>query len=80
MAYLSDLCLGGYLVSWIFDELFYPVLLSLQPNAAYQIPYFPVIVLAVFCCSLALSAVLHLVYSLLAKCFARIFCRKKVTI
>lgn len=80
VAYLSDLCLGGYLVSWIFDELFYPVLLSVQPNAAYQIPYFPVIVLAVFCCSLALSAVLHLVYDLLARCFARIFCRKKVTI
>lgn len=79
VAYLSDLCLGGYLVSWIFDELFYPVLLSRQPNAAYQIPYFPVIVLAVFCCSLALSAVLNLVYDLLSKLFTRIFFCKKVT-
>lgn len=78
LAYLSDLCLGGYLVSWIFDEMFYPILLSIQPNVAYQLPFFPLIIGAVFVCSLTLSALLNLIYDLLAKLFTRIFCRQNV--
>lgn len=66
-ARLSDLCLGAYLVSWIFDNVFYNLLNQIQPVVAYTLEYYPVVVLSVFICSLALSAVLNLVYQLLAK-------------
>lgn len=60
---LSDWCLGAYLVSWIFEQIFYPILSDIQPNVQLRFFYMPVIVPIVFVCSLALSAVISLVYS-----------------
>ncbi len=80
LARISDLCFGAYLVSGIFDKLFHGLLSKIQPVIIYRLNYFPVVVLAVFCCSLALSAVLNWVYDLLAKCFTRIFRHIKVTV
>ena len=64
---VSDLCLGGYLVSYIFDNLYYPVLAEIEPRMTHRLEWFIVIVPAVFLSSLALSGVLNLVYAGLAR-------------
>ncbi|MCI8388187.1 MAG: GNAT family N-acetyltransferase [Clostridiales bacterium] len=59
---VSDLCLGGYLVSYIFDNYFYPILNAHVPTMVYRLNWYPVIVPIVFICSLLLSLVLNLIY------------------
>lgn len=59
---LSDLCLGAYLVSSIFDSYFYTALKSHEPLMTHRLEYFVLIVPAVFICSLALSFVMNTVY------------------
>lgn len=61
LKYVSGLCLGAYLCSWIFDMFFYPKLNIAEPVMQYRIIYAPAIVLLVFGCSLLLSAVLSLI-------------------
>lgn len=78
LAYISKLSFGAYLVSSIFDQLFQGMLHTIQPTVIYRLSYLPIEVLAVLCCSLALSAVLNFVYDLLEKRFIRIFSRRKV--
>lgn len=80
LAHISELSFGAYLVSGMFDQLFHGILYERQPTIVYRLSYFPIVVLAVFCCSLALSAILNFVYALLEKLFARIFYRKKATL
>lgn len=62
-AVLSDCCLGGYLVSWIFDMVFYPILTSKVPVMPKRLEYYFIIVPVIFLCSLTLSFVLNLIYS-----------------
>ena len=62
LKWLSDLALGAYLVSYIFDSEFYPMLKEHVVLFKGRFRYFPVIVLAVFFCSMLLSAVLNFVY------------------
>lgn len=62
---LSDLCLGAYLVSYIFDELFYPLLLERVSGAVNRFVYLPLMVLLVGGCSFALSFVLSGIWKLL---------------
>lgn len=62
LKWLSDLALGAYLVSYIFDSEFYPILKEHVVLFTGRFRYFPVIVLAVFFCSMLLSAVLNFVY------------------
>ncbi len=64
---VSDLCLGGYLVSYIFDNLYYPVLTEIEPRMTHRLEWYVVIVPAVFLSSLALSGVLNLVYAGLSR-------------
>ena len=59
---LSDWCLGGYLVSYIFDNLFYAELNSRIPIMTHRLEWYIVIVPAVFVCSLALSGGLNCIY------------------
>ena len=63
----ANLCLGAYLLSYIFDSMFYPVLNSRVPDVIYRLEYMPVMVPAVFLCSLMLSGVLDLAYRMLQK-------------
>lgn len=63
--HISNLCLGGYLVSWIFDNTFYPILISKVPVMPYRLEYYFLIVPAVYACSLALSFVLNCIYRVL---------------
>ena len=66
-ARLSDLSLGAYLVSWIFDDIFYSLLDQIQPVVAYKLEYYPLVITVICACSLGLSAVINLVYQLAAK-------------
>lgn len=63
-ARMSDWSLGAYLVSWIFDFSFYPILTARVADPQQRLSWMPVMVLAVYTCSLTLSALLHGVYSL----------------
>ena len=60
---LSDCCLGGYLVSYIFDNLFYAELNAAVKVMTQRLVWYPVIVPAVFVCSLLLSFVLNMIYN-----------------
>lgn len=64
---LSDLCLGAYLVSYIFDELFYPLLLERVPDMLNRIVYLPLMIILVAACSFALSFVLSCIWKLLER-------------
>ena len=57
LAYLSSLCLGAYLVSWIFDDIFYPAILE-NLRVLNRFWMMPVTVLEVTISSLFLSAIL----------------------
>lgn len=69
LAVISDVSLGAYLVSWIFDQAFYPVLTGSISSMTSRLPWFLVIVPAVFVCSVSLSWILNQVY---------LFCKKYV--
>ena len=57
LAYLSSLCLGAYLVSWIFDDIFYPAILEI-PRVLNRFWMMPIAVLEIAISSLFLSAIL----------------------
>lgn len=57
---LSGLCFGAYLVSWIFDSLFYPRLNTAVPVMQLRMKWFFLIVPANVILSLALSWLLSL--------------------
>lgn len=61
-AMVSELSLGIYLVSYIFDNSFYKVLENHVPIMTDRLPWFFVIVPAVFLSSLLLSAELELIW------------------
>lgn len=71
--FLSSLCLGAYLVSWVFDSIFYKELIAAVPLVPDRMPYFFIIVPLVFVCSLATSYVINLIKALLeftaCKCY-----------
>lgn len=68
---ISDGCLGAYLLSYIFDQHFYPVLNEKVPVVTDRIEYFIPVVLAVAVCSLALSLLVDLLYKLIKLPFSR---------
>ena len=76
-ARLSDLSLGAYLVSWIFDDIFYNLLDKIQPVVAYKLEYYPIVISVICICSLGLSAVINWIYQMLAQLMAAMFCRKE---
>lgn len=62
---VSDSCLGAYLLSYIFDQHFYPVLNEKVPQVTDRIKYFIPVVLTVAVCSLILSLLIDIVYKLI---------------
>ena len=68
---VSDLCLGIYLVSYIFDTMFYPRLNAAVPAVPDRLFWFPVMTVGVFLCSMLLSLALHWIQTLLGKLFIR---------
>ncbi len=67
LGYLSNLVLGAYLCSWIFDNLFYDMLNAKVDNAYLRLECFIVVVPVIYICSMAASAVLNLIYNGIAK-------------
>ena len=63
-AWASELSLGAYLVSWVFDRLFYPVLAQRQPVVFRRLDACVLIVPLVFACSLLASWLIQLLYRL----------------
>lgn len=76
---LASLCLGGYLVSSIFDNYFYKGLIEKVPATPERLKYYFVMVPLVFVCSLALSLLLRLLYLLLDAGVGVVTRRKKRT-
>lgn len=78
---VSGLCLGGYLVSWIFDNELYPKLLTKVPSVTHRLEYYFVIVPVVFVLSLVASYVLSKIQFLIEKSSLFIYklIRKKFT-
>jgi len=64
---LSGLCLGAYLISWIFDSLLYPKLLEKVPYVIYRLEYYIIIVPLSFVLSLAASYLLNLIQTMIEK-------------
>lgn len=64
LSYLSDWCLGAYLVSWIFDQHVYSALRDNVPDILQRLDHYLPSVLKIYILSLALSAVLNMVYQL----------------
>ena len=62
---ISDACLGAYLLSYIFDQHFYPYLNVKIPVMTDRINYFIPMVLSVAMCSLLLSIAIDLLYKLI---------------
>ena len=60
--YLSDLCFAAYLVSWIFDEIFYKTAGISSRGQIYRLEYIIIIVPAVYICSLLLSSAINFLY------------------
>lgn len=59
LARLSDWSLGAYLVSWIFEQLFYPILIARRSVMQMRLEFLPLFVPAILACSLTLSAALN---------------------
>ena len=68
---ISKWSLGAYLVSWVFDHQFYPVLIANLAQMKYRMLCFPLVVGGVVVCSLAVSAVLNLIYDGVVRLFSR---------
>ncbi len=64
---MSDACLGAYLISCIFDIIFYDILNANIISVKMRFIYAPVIVLAVFICSIILSMIIDIIYDILFK-------------
>ena len=63
--FVSGLCLGIYLVSSIFDNIFYPVLNNKISYMPHRLVYIFIMVPLVFGCSMILSFVINCIYACL---------------
>lgn len=70
---ISELSLGAFLVSWIFDDLIYTVLTRFQPVTVYQLPWYPVTTFAVFLASLYLAWILDKLYHFLTRTITSLY-------
>ena len=67
---VSGLSLGGYLVSWVFDQAFYPILIEKVPSVTSRLEMYFIIVPLVFVLSLLTSYILSIIQGLLEKTFS----------
>ena len=70
---ISGLCLGGYLVSWIFDKELYPILLEKVPEVTDRLEYYIIIVPMVVILSLFASYLLSKIQLIIEKIFSFIY-------
>ena len=77
---ISGLCFGAYLLSWIFDDLFYQVLNSRVTVMPLRLNFFPLIVPLIYVCSLATSFLINKLYDLCAKWFLVQLCKSRIKV
>lgn len=65
--YIGSLCLGAYLVSWIFDTIFYAKLINMIPVVEFRFGYMPIMVVVIGICSLLLSIPITFISNQVAK-------------
>jgi surface polysaccharide O-acyltransferase-like enzyme len=70
---ISGLCLGGYLVSWIFDKELYPILSEKVPEVTDRLEYYIIIVPTVVILSLFASYLLSKIQLIIEKIFSFIY-------
>lgn len=59
---ISELSLGIYLVSWLFDDFFYKFLNTKVPTVSERLPYFLIMVILVFISSFITSWIISIIY------------------
>ncbi len=76
---ISGLCFASYLVSWIFDDYCYPILIEKVPKMTDRLSYYVVIVPFIFICSLFLSYMIskvqilfEMLFNLIKKTFVKL--------
>lgn len=69
---LSNACLGAYLISCIFDEIYYDYLNNWIPKIKDRFIYAPIIVLCVFISSLLLSILINVLYKFVSNIYYKI--------
>ena len=62
---LSDACLGAYLISCIFDNIYYKKLANMIPIVKDRFIYAPILIILVFISSLLSSILINLFYNLI---------------
>lgn len=77
LGYVSGLTLSAYLLSYIFDSLFYPTLNQAVETVSHRVIYFPLIVPLVAVCSLILAAGVEFIQKKLVALVERVAGRKK---
>lgn len=77
LAEISDLCLGVYLISYIFDSCYYKILNTRVTEVPLRLNYFPLMVIAVLISSLVGSWIVNRIYISIKLILARI--RNKTT-
>lgn len=77
LACISNVCFGAYLVSYIFDEIFYRKLNMEIEYMPQKLDYFFIIVSLVFICSLALAMVIDVLYIFLTRIIQAIWIKIK---
>ncbi len=78
LANISSVTFGAYLVSYIFDNIFYPILNGYILDIPSRLPYYFIIVPCVFLCSIILSYVLDKIYFMFKNIIGSIVERSKV--
>ncbi len=77
LRFLSEISFGIYLVSFIFDDRFYPILAEHVPDIPSRLAYMPLMVLCVFVASALLSAVIWFIYRAFSALWKLVFRHKK---
>lgn len=76
LAHISDLCLGAYLISYVWDDFFYGFLWKFVPEFSQKFHYFLPMVLIVAVFSLLSSWILNLIYRLIESTIQKIFSKR----
>lgn len=72
----AELSLGIYMISWCYDQLFYPILAARVPVVSDRLPWYFAIVPAVYLCSLVTAQLIEWLRKFLTALFDRILPKK----
>ena len=81
---MSNACFGGYLISCMFDKIYYSKLCLLVPNVTDRFIYAPILVFITFTSSIILSMLINFIYNFIVNTaknkysFKKIVCRANV--